>query len=128
MRNLFTANQNFSSKKLSDIDSEIERAVFIAKYNSIQQKRRRNIAAIILSLKHAVRGVLFSWPLYLLPLSVLALPEKYKYLFIFFLLPGLYVSFIILKKGIYEDYASYVSGRILHDTYKISLLFAKLPS
>jgi len=113
------------SKKLSEIDSELEKAVFLASYKSKKQRLRRKIAAMLLSLKHGIRGLLFSWPLYLLPLSVMAMPEKFKYLFILFLLPGLYVSFIILRKGISEDYSNFVNNRLLNDGYKYMLLFAK---
>lgn len=113
------------SKTLSEIDSELERAVFLASYNSNKQKFRRKLAAVILCLKHGLRGFLFSWPLYLLPFSVLAMPEQFKYLFILFLVPGLYVSFIILKKGISEDYTNYVADRLLNDGYPHMLIFAK---
>ncbi len=114
-----------SSKKLSDIDSELEKAVFLASYYSKKQKIRRKLAAVILLFKHGLRGLLFSWPLYLLPFSVLAMPEQFKYLFILFLSPGLYVSFIILKKGILEDYSNFVAGHLLNDGYQHMLLFAK---
>lgn len=113
-----------SSKTLEEIDSELERAVFIASYQSNKQKLRRKIAAVLLSLKHGLRGLFFSWPLYLLPFSVFAMPEQFKYLFILFLLPGLYVSFIILRKGISEDYSTFVADRLLNDGYFYMLLFA----
>lgn len=111
--------------QLCDIDNELERAVFMASYQSPKQRLRRKIAAILLAMKHGLRGFLFSWPLYLLPLSVFALPDQYKYLFILFLLPGLFVSGIILRKGITEDYAEFVSDRLLNDKYIRKLLFAK---
>lgn len=113
------------SKQLSDIDNDLERAVFLASYHSSKQRFRRKIAALLLAIKHGVRGFLFSWPLYLLPLSVVVLPEQYKYLFVLFLLPGLFVSSIILKKGIVEDYAEFVSNRLLSDGYMQKLLFVK---
>tara|TARA_R110002049_G_scaffold2743_5_gene21245 strand:- start:138217 stop:138588 length:372 start_codon:yes stop_codon:yes gene_type:complete len=112
-----------SSKKLSEIDSEFEMGVFVVTYRSKKQRLRRKFAALILALKHGLRGFLFSWPLYLLPFSVLAMPDQYKYLFIIFSLPGLYVSFIILKKGIVEDYLEFVSDRLLNDGYANMLLF-----
>ena len=114
-----------SLKKLCDIDNELERGVFIAAYNSSRQRRRRILAALVLGLKHALRGVLFSWPLYLLPLSTLALPGQYKYLFILFLLPGLYVSLWILSKGVKEDYSALIADRLLTQGYtrKLWLLY-----
>lgn len=106
-------NSTLGSKKLDDIDNEFERGVFQAAYRSSTQKRRRVLAIFILGLVHTLRGLLFSWPLYLLPLSVLALPEQYKFLFIVFLIPGVYISVLILKKGIKEDYQSLIAGRLL---------------
>lgn len=114
-----------SSKRLHDIDNELERAIFLASYNSTKQRLRRKISALVLTIKHGLRGFLFSWPLYLLPLSAFALPGQYKYLFILFLLPGLYVSSLILKKGIVEDYAEFISERLLNDGYIKQLLFSK---
>ena len=96
------------SKPLDDIENEFERAIFLSNYNSRKQQRRRVYASIILGLKHGLRGILFSWPLYLLPFATLALPGQYKLLFILFLLPGLLVSGWILSKGVQEDYLEYV--------------------
>ena len=114
-----------SSRKLDDIANELERGVFLAVYHSKKQHRRRFFAGLLLGLKHSLRGLLFSWPLYLLPFSALALPGQYKYLFILFLLPGVYVSVLILKRGVSDDYAKYVEGRLLSDGYSSHLLWVK---
>ncbi len=106
-------SQKLHSKKLVDIENEFERGVFLTSYNSIKQRRIRFFAAAILGVKHSVRGILFSWPLYLLPLASLALPGKLKLLFIVFLIPAIYVSGIILKRGIKEDYQNLVNGRLI---------------
>ncbi len=58
-----------SSKRLSDIKNEFERGVFRVVYNSPKQRYHRGIAAITLVVKHVLRGLLFSWPLYLLALA-----------------------------------------------------------
>ena len=114
-----------SSRKLDDIDNELERGVFLAVYHSKKQHHRRFFAGLLLGLKHSLRGLLFSWPLYLLPFSALALPGQYKYLFILFLLPGVYVSVLILKRGVSDDYAKYVEDRLLTDGYSSHLLWVK---
>ncbi len=110
------------SKPLDDIESELERAIFLSNYNSTKQGRRRVFASIILGLKHGLRGILFSWPLYLLPFATLALPGKFKFLFVLFLLPGLLVSSWILSKGVQEDYLKFVQHRLLKKGYSGALL------
>ena len=111
-----------SAKKLSDIDSDLERGVFSVNYKSGKQRRRRMTAKLLLTLKHSLRGVLFSWPLYLLPFSALALTGVYTYLFIVFLLPGVMISYTILSRGVREDYAKYVTERLLSKGYVLTLL------
>ncbi|MEM7400571.1 MAG: hypothetical protein AAF304_01320 [Pseudomonadota bacterium] len=105
--------QEIHSKKLSEIDNDFERGVFLASYNSLKQRRNRFFAGSLLSIKHGVRGILFSWPLYLLPLASLALPDQFKILFVVLLLPGIYVSSIILKRGVKEDYQNLINERLI---------------
>lgn len=45
---------------------ELATAVFQSVYQFRAQRTRRWLAALILALKHILRGLLFSWPLYLL--------------------------------------------------------------
>ena len=113
------------SKPLTAIENDLERAVFLSNYYSSKQKYRRLKAKGLLSIKHGLRGLLFSWPLYLLPLSVLALPENFKFLFVLFLIPGLFVSAMILQKGIQEDYQDMVKDRLLECGYLSQIFFKK---
>ena len=113
------------SRPLTAIENNFERAVFLSNYHSSKQKYRRLKAKCLLSIKHSLRGLLFSWPLYLLPLSVLALPENFKFLFVLFLIPGLSVSAMILQKGIQEDYRHMVKDRLLECGYLSQILFKK---
>ncbi|HOP15496.1 MAG: hypothetical protein KDI22_04880 [Gammaproteobacteria bacterium] len=62
----------------------------------------------MLVLKHTLRGLLFSWPLYLLGVAALVLPEHGSAWLGLFLLPGIAVSFAILRRGIREDYQRFV--------------------
>ena len=112
-----------TSKRLSDIRNDFERGVFLSVYNSRAQRVRRLIARVILVVKHGLRGTLFSWPLYLLPLAAWLLKASYLPLILLLLLPGFYISWIILVRGVREDYANYVEGFILRPGFPGRLLF-----
>jgi hypothetical protein len=108
--------------RLAERRNEFEHAVFLALYNSSHQRLHRAIACLILGLKHGVRGLLFSWPLYLLPLAATLLQATYLPLIIMLLLPGLAVSGVILLRGVREDYMRFVAGCILKPGYPARLL------
>ena len=112
-----------TSKRLSDIRNEFERGVFLSVYNSRPQRMRRLIARVILGLKHGLRGTLFSWPLYLLPLAAWSFKPAYLPLILLLLIPGVYISLVILVRGVREDYANYVEGFILRPGFPGRLLF-----
>jgi len=111
------------SKRLGDIKNEFERGVFLVLYDSPKQKLHRIVAATVLVIKHALRGILFSWPLYMLTLAAFAVPGSTKLLFILLLIPGLYVSWVILSRGVKEDYDNLVEGYILKSGYLGRMLF-----
>jgi hypothetical protein len=92
---------------------EFKRAVFDAVYNSPQQRRLRLTLGALLAVKHALRGLLFSWPLYLLAAAGLALPGAWAWAFLPLLVPAIWVSATILLKGWREDYGERVRGRML---------------
>ena len=110
-------------KRLSDFRNDLERGVFLSVYNSRTQRMHRHIARAILGLKHGLRGTLFSWPLYLLPLAAWSFKASYLPLILLLLLPGVYVSGIILVRGVREDYARLVNGTIMRPGYPGRLLF-----
>ncbi len=110
-------------KRLTDIRNDFERGVFLSVYNSRGQRMRRAIALVILGLKHGLRGTLFSWPLYLLPLAAWSFMLTFLPLILLLLLPGVYVSGGILLRGVREDYADHVEGFILRPGYPGRLLF-----
>jgi len=112
-----------TSKRLTDIRNDFERGVFLALYNSRGQRVHRGVARTLLGLKHGLRGVLFSWPLYLLPLAAWLLQARYLPLILLLLLPGVYLSGVILTRGVHEDYARLVDGYILRAGYPGRLLF-----
>jgi hypothetical protein len=92
---------------------EFTRAVFDAVYNSRAQLGLRFLFGSLLALKHILRGLAFSWPLYLLSSAGLVLPGKYAWLFLLLLIPALMVSGSILLMGLSEEYQEKVSGRLL---------------
>ena len=110
-------------KRLPDIRDEFERGVFRSVYNSRMQRLHRGIARIILGTKHGLRGILFSWPLYLLPVAAWLLQARYLPLILLLLLPGVYISAAILRRGVHEDYGRLVDGTILRPGYPGRLLF-----
>jgi hypothetical protein len=111
------------SKRLADIKNEFERGVFLVVYSSPRQKLHRTIATAALVIKHALRGIVFSWPLYMLTLAAFAIPGSTKLLFILLLAPGVYVSWVILSRGVREDYQNLVDGYILKPGYLGRMLF-----
>ena len=120
---LLSSNKSRQSKRLTDIDNDFERGVFLVLYNSRCQRLHRALAYIILGLKHGLRGVLFSWPLYLMPLAAWLLKAHYLPLILLLLLPGVWLSVVILTRGVREDYQRLVDGQILRRGYPGRLLF-----
>lgn len=114
---------NTRSKRLCEIKNEFERGVFLVLYDSPKQKLHRIVATVALVIKHALRGILFSWPLYMLTLAAFAVPGSSKLLFILLLIPGIYVSWVILSRGVKEDYENLVGGYILKPGYLGRMLF-----
>jgi len=112
-----------TTKRLADIRNDFERGVFLSVYNSRAQRVRRHVARVILAVKHGLRGTLFSWPLYLLPLAAWSLKVTYLPLILLLLLPGVCISWVILVRGVREDYASHVEGFILRPGFPGRLLF-----
>ena len=115
--------RNPTSKRLSDIRNDFERGVFLNLYNSRPQRLRRVIARIILAVKHGLRGTLFSWPLYLLPFAAWSFKATYLPLILLLLIPGIYISAVILVRGVREDYEHYVEGYLLQPGFPGRLLF-----
>jgi len=96
-----------------DTTNDLEAAVFQAVYNSFEQRRLRVTAIILLSIKHGMRGVIFSWPLYFIALVPFLLPSEAGWWVVLFVFPALLVSGSILFRGVREDYALLVAGQLL---------------
>ncbi len=112
-----------SSKRLSEIKNDFERGVFLVVYNSPKQRYHRGIATSLLALKHILRGLLFSWPLYLLALAAWSIPGSSILLVLLLLLPAMFVSWKILSRGIREDYENLIAGYLLLSGYLGRMIF-----
>ncbi|MCB1772221.1 MAG: hypothetical protein KDI88_01275 [Gammaproteobacteria bacterium] len=100
-------------RRLDDVEGDLERAICESLYRSQDQRRRRWLISLLLGLKHAFRGLLFSWPLYLLGIAALVLPQNGSAWLALFLLPGIALSYVILKRGVAEDYRHFVHRVLL---------------
>ena len=106
---------------------EFTRAVFDAVYRSPKQRLLRALFVNILALKHVLRGIAFSWPLYLLSGAGLALPGEYAWLFQLLLIPALIVSASILLIGLSEEYQGHVQGRLIKPGDWKNMIIGKFP-
>ncbi len=110
-------------RRLSDIDNELERAVFLVVYRSRVQQQRRLLARWVLVFKHVLRGLFYMWPIYLLLLALVLLPiSGQRLVFLFVLMPGLLVWLLIYVKGARDDYYQYVRGQILDKGFIMEIL------
>ena len=91
----------------------VAQAVFDAAYASRPQRHLRLLFGALLILKHILRGLLFSWPLYLLAFAGMAVPGFQSWVFLLLLIPAVAVSGFILNKGLREDYRAVLRGRLL---------------
>ena len=103
--------------------NELESAVFRTVYNSFEQRRLRLMAILLLSLKHGLRGIIFSWPLYFIALLPFLLPDEAGWWIVLFVFPALVVSGYILLKGVREDYRELIVGQILRANKLINILW-----
>jgi len=104
-------------KRLQDIRGELERGVFLALYRSRKQRHRRALAVTILSFKHGLRGLAFTWPFYAVAIAAIYLPGVHWLVFLALILPGVGVSAHIFLKGIREDYRHQVRDVLLEKGY-----------
>ena len=107
--------------------NDLEAAVFQSVYASGEQRRLRLLAMTLLALKHGVRGVLFSWPLYFLALVPFLIPADTGWWVVLFVFPAVLVSGNILLMGVREEYAELVSGKLLKSSGLSELLWGDSP-
>ena len=106
---------------LATASSELERAVFLAVFNSRAQRLRRSQTLALFACKHALRGLLFFWPAYLGTLASLAGWISAWYLSV--ALPGVLVSLVIYVRALRADYRRYIAGRLIDKGQALRLAF-----
>lgn len=110
-------------RRLDDLYSEFERGVFMSAYASAQQKRRRTLAVGVLIAKNALRGLLFSWPAYVLGLAAYNSGVAHAVVYLLLLVPALGLSATILVRGVRDDYRARVKGLLLQRGFARELVF-----
>jgi len=103
--------------------TELEAGVFMASYDSPPQRRRRALALVLLGVKHSVRGLLFSWPAYVLGLAAFYSVQVYALVSMLLLVPAVLLSGVILVRGVRDDYRDRVKGVLLNTGFARGLLF-----
>ena len=109
--------------RLEDLNSEFEQAVFLAAYHSNMQTRRRRAALILLALKHGLRGLIFTWPAYVLALAAGYSDGLHVFAYLLLLIPAIALSIYILFHGVRDDYRVRVSGLLLNKKFIRTVLW-----
>jgi len=117
-------NQAMVSKSLRDNASELEKAVFIAVYNSRQQRFNRGIAMISLHIKYISCGLILVWPVYLLFILLVMSPATAEYIwYALAFIPGLIFWLRIFYKSAIKEYRRMVKNHILNKGFIRGLIF-----
>jgi len=112
-----------TGKRLPAKPTELEVGIFMAAYDSAQQRRRRVLAMVLLGVKHTLRGLLFSWPAYVLGLAAFYSVQVYALVSMLLLAPAVLLSGVILVRGVRDDYRDRVKGVLLNTGFARGLLF-----
>ncbi len=103
-------------------DHPLAKAVFSSVYRSRGQSGWRLLAWVLLITKHTLRGLVFSWPLYLMTVIGFYTESPLNWLLCALGVPGVAISIYILARGIREDYRTRVADRLLTRDSLIQLL------
>ncbi len=98
-------------RRLQEIDNELERAIFLANYQSARQRLLRFMAALLIAGKHGIRGLLYVWPLALL--IFVDLPGYWDWLRLLLVLLACAAWFRFIYGSVRDDYARFVKGLLL---------------
>jgi hypothetical protein len=107
--------------------SDFEQAVFEAAYESRQQRAWRRVALIVLGFKHGIRGLLFSWPAYVLALAIAHSGSFHAMAYLIMLVPAVFLSCYLLLKGVRDDYSVSVENVLLQKGFVRQLLWRSAP-
>lgn len=95
------------------IKNDLATAVFLSVYRSRAQHGLRFIAGLLLTVKHSLRGLLFSWPVYVLAVAGFHSSGWLSAILWALAVPGIGLSLYILSRGIREEYKNRVTGALL---------------
>ncbi len=116
-----------SGTRLHPNPTEFEAGIFMAAYGSTAQRRRRALAISLLTAKHTARGLLFSWPAYVLALAVFHSQQLHALAYLLLLVPALILSVVILVRGVRDDYRRSVQHVLLPSRFARALLWPPAP-
>ena len=98
-------------KPLDAINNELERAVFMARYNSRHQRLIRTAGIFLITAKHGLRGLLYVWPLTLL--LFVELPGYWDSLRLMLLLLAAAAWSRFIYHSVRDDYQRFLAGELL---------------
>ncbi len=98
-------------KRFGEIENELERAVFLARYNSRRQRSQRISATLLIAARHGLRGLLYVWPLVLL--LFVDFPGIWNGLRLLLLGLGVAAWFRFIYRSVEDDHARFVAGVLL---------------
>lgn len=98
-------------RRLQDIHNDLERAVFLANYNTPRQRLLRVAAVLLIAGKHGLRGLLYVWPLTMLLFA--GLPEAWRWLHVVLVLLAVGAWFRFIYASVRDDYLRFVRGCLL---------------
>jgi hypothetical protein len=114
-------------QRLPVCPTELEEGIFMAAYGSPLQRRRRMLAVGLLGVKHVLRGLVFSWPAYVLALAAFHSGQVHALAYLLLLIPALVVSLVILLNGMHDDYHARVKDVLLQERFARELLLPAKP-
>jgi len=95
------------------VSHPLAEAVFASVYGSREQRSLRGLALTILILQHTVRGLLFSWPLYLMTTAGFLIDSPVRWWLWTLGVPGIGISLYVLARGARADYRAHVKDRLM---------------
>ena len=98
-------------KRFGEIENELERAVFLARYNSRRQRSLRISATLLIAARHGLRGLLYVWPLVLL--LFVDFSGIWNGLRLLLLGLGVAAWFRFIYRSVEDDRARFVAGVLL---------------
>jgi hypothetical protein len=95
-------------RRLNEIENDLERAVFLASYNSRHQRSLRFSAILLIAAKHGLRGLLYVWPLVIL--LFVDFPGVWNGVRLLLLGLGVAAWFRFIHRSVRDDYVRFVAG------------------